>query len=144
MHVSKLRISQYFIILKLSIPCIFETNVLSSLHQPKAQYCAFSWCNVLSTIFLCPLQRRRHNNERVSNGNVSSISSTKHRICRVPTNPLLSYAQGAYPSLISTSVARAPSFITVHSPGLSIRRPLVYYHNHHRHLRRARNPPGSI
>jgi hypothetical protein len=144
MHVSKLQINHYFIILKLSILCIFETNVLSSWHQPKAQYCAFSWCNELSTIFLCSLQRRRHNNERVSNGSVSSISSTEHRIRHVPTNPLLSFAQGAYPSPISKSVARAPSFKTVHSPGLPIRQPLVYYHNHHRHFRRARNHPGSI
>lgn len=45
------------------------------MHQPKVQYCAFGWCKELSKIFLCPLQRRRHNNERISNGDVSS---TRH------------------------------------------------------------------
>lgn len=140
---SKPRINQHFGILKLSVPCIFKTNVFSLLHHPKAQYCVFDWCNELSTIFLCPLQRRRHNNEHVSNGDVSS---TRHlqRNTEYVVFRRTCFDQVAYPSLLSTSVTRVPSFKALHSPGPSIRQPLVYCHNHHPHLRRGRNPPGSI
>lgn len=94
----------------------------------------------LSTAAKTPQQRTHLKRRCVQH----KTSSTKHRVQHVPTNPLLCFAQGAYPSLLSTSVTRVPSFKTLHSPGLSIRQPLVFYHNHHRHHRRVRSTPGSI